>query len=1167
MSSSSAAIARALSPSLMGITEAIHLNTVTTHPDIDLPGMNRDKLMILQASVTDCRSVDQVIDCVYADYRPVFKEHLLQYASWCDKRETVRTSYDRLNSTLNAQSVPPRLKVKAPEFQFTAEFRDSDSLEAVKAKSAFSKATASYQEAINKASLAGKKAELEFWTDKCDTSNLLAKLSDVLETEYKRREKSFMIPSVVYTDEGKAELGEWKVSSQKTLEREVLTRGIAILGHQIGEIVAIRHRAMAIKIQKKRETADQADVEMADATKPGPSIQSLIDKGLNARLKKLNLVPGKKVNNRSYPHLASLANDCSNYSELVWPREKGTEFEVRCDFFEGSQEREETVYGFQGEIQGENTDGQEEGGQEEKAKRRETRSQRKGKGKGIVTEKSVSIHLPQSLPDELLNYTWDHAVTYVHLHTPLDFLEAGLYRNSVHCSDGVSVPKEISNELSLGLKYMFFTPPNKKLIMEAWHEFQNRLRWRIFFLFKEGVNKPYDPDYSVRLKTKEKKSPPKLPQFIELGLVQGRRYVYSTFASLPDDKLDEIKPNPFSPNSSKILKFLKDNKYVITMTDKNLGLAVSERDWILSNELKLLEDIRNYKQLTKVEADSIMRDKGKKMLVLADLADEHIFLNELKVGNYFRSLVSGDEEPLVYPLFHGLPKIHKKPTGFRPIIPCHSVCFNPAAKFVSKELKPLLKSAPSIIHGTKDLFMRLSQLRIDPRRKLFFVTGDVVAFYPNVPLNQCIDIVTTMYEQWLFDHSTEVDIPLLDKDSLENNLIKLKVFKSAIEVGNTQLITQHEEKYFEQLNGLAMGVADSPDLSNLFGYHFEKQSGILHHDQVAFYGRYIDDCFALVYAESADNALNLISEMIKFDSCVIEWAVSDTSCQFLDSVIFKGENNSLRWRPFVKAGNNRERIPWVSHHPIDVKRGVYIGELSRLSVLCSHKEIYIEAVRDLNALYQARGYPVPLIASWCKKNIQERWEKRFTLKNATDHGDESVLVLKTRFDDVWNWFSATELGETVTKYWVEWYERATEGRFTNDPARPFLRHDPELPHDLVDIRPELFRLLEVEGEEVYVPDLGKIGILGSRWLVSRKRNTNLFDLANVWKKTVFRKLDERIAEEGGVNPMIPNVDPLDYQLEAIPRETGLEEDIILHQREHSEELEHPEFGRISKIYT
>lgn len=62
-------------------------------------------------------------------------------------------------------------------------------------------------------------------------------------------------------------------------------------------------------------------------------------------------------------------------------------------------------------------------------------------------------------------------------------------------------------------------------------------------------------------------------------------------------------------------------------------------------------------------------------------------------------------------------------------------------------------------------------------------------------------------------------------------------------------------------------------------------------------------------------------------------------------------------------------------------------------------------------------------------------------------------------------------------------------------------------------------------------------------------------------------MDEHIADEGGVNPMIPNVDPLDYQLEAIPQEIELVQDIILHQRDNSPELEHPEFGRISKTYT
>ena len=145
---------------------------------------------------------------------------------------------------------------------------------------------------------------------------------------------------------------------------------------------------------------------MTDVTKPGPSIQSLIDKGLNARLKKLNLVPAKKVSTRSYPHSAFLANDCSNYSELVWPRKKGSEIQVQPILLEGSPSGESKVYGNVKEKE-RRTDCQEEDGQG-KAESRDKRS--KGKRQSIVTESSVSIPLPSTLPYEILNYTWDHAV-------------------------------------------------------------------------------------------------------------------------------------------------------------------------------------------------------------------------------------------------------------------------------------------------------------------------------------------------------------------------------------------------------------------------------------------------------------------------------------------------------------------------------------------------------------------------------------------------------------------------------------------------------------------------------------------------------------------------------------------------------------------------------------
>jgi hypothetical protein len=87
--------------------------------------------------------------------------------------------------------------------------------------------------------------------------------------------------------------------------------------------------------------------------------------------------------------------------------------------------------------------------------------------------------------------------------------------------------------------------------------------------------------------------------------------------------------------------------------------------------------------------------------------------------------------------------------------------------------------------------------------------------------------------------------------------------------------------------------------------------------------------------------------------------------------------------------------------------------------------------------------------------------------------------------------------------------------------------------------------------------------------VSRKRNTNLFDLANKWKKTVFRNLDEAIAQEGGVVPQIslPGIDtsaPLRYEGRIIDDK---DDDVNIHAKDFSDdEMVHPEFGRLSKTH-
>ena len=1168
--SSSSNLHRALSPHFDSVAQAI-LSTAADPPpneDPEVTAINR-ALETLHPRISAARSVDDVLNVVYPDYADDLKPFLLTFAASAEKWEKAKQACSRLESALSSGNVPQRLRVKMPELQFTKEFRETTDDTAVAALKALKDAEGEAQSSYSKLALAAKKAEVADWADKCDTRTVTPEGTRVVQATWEAREKSFQSPIVARKLNGVIEVAGWTTSLAKKAEKGALERAIPLLCSQILRVVEIRNRALNEKIKKLADVAAKADVEMADATQSSlsPSVQSLIDRALNAKLKAMNLSTGSKKVRR--PHLIppTRANDYRNYTEYVWPEYlEGLEEQTRPYHFLDDVLVDSEAQAHQGQRQAQGPE--EEEGREAKSgfQRSKEEGRRKGQRQGSrVNTRSVIVSpfRPNSIPDEVLTMTWDDAVSFVHLHTPLHIHEASRYRSIVHTSPGVSVPREISNDLSLGLKYMLFTPPSKKLLSQAWDDFNRRIRWRIYFSFKEGVDKPFDPDYYV---DESKNAPgPSLPKWMEEGLKLGTDYVDTTSNNIPDSVTKGARKGAFHPKVKVLRQFLTDNNYVVTMTDKNLGLAVSERDWLIRNEKSLLHDPRNYRLLDKKVADAMMSEKATQLSLLSRLSQNVPLYEVLKLDKYFISLCTGAEH--VYPQFYVIPKIHKTPTGFRPIIPCHSVCFNTAAKYCSKELKPIVQSTPSIIHGTKDLFTRLSQLVLDKNRSWYFVTGDVVAFYPNIPLEECIDIVSNMYSDWVLNNIDFNPDQHSFKQWMDNPRGRIDVFKFALETGNTKLIAQHGEEYYLQLNGLAMGVADSPDLANLFAAHFENKCGILHDPQVAFYGRYIDDCFAIVYADNEDNAKAIVADKVKYSSCTIEWNASASECQFLDGHLFKSTSGGLAWKPYVKAGNHRERIPWVSHHPLDVKRGVYAGECSRLAVLCSTKEIYMEAVRDLNSLYHTRGYPDQIVKSWCRTNIQERWEKRYASRIIPEH-DEGVLVLKSQFDDHWNWFSATKLGETVVGYWKEWLERARSNNYSAE----FPPVDPEDSHDINDVQNGLHLVVtDVAGETAWTPDLSRIGVLGRRWIVSRKRTTNILDLTNVWKKTVLRTLDEAVATSGGnsstfINPPVTRTElPATVPSKPAGNTSDSDEDIILHRRSSPDvEMYHPEFGRMSK---
>lgn len=360
----------------------------------------------------------------------------------------------------------------------------------------------------------------------------------------------------------------------------------------------------------------------------------------------------------------------------------------------------------------------------------------------------------------------------------------------------------------------------------------------------------------------------------------------------------------------------------------------------------------------------------------------------------------------------------------RPIVPCHSCMQGPAAKVASKMLKPVLAGAPFVITGSKDLARKLSQLHIPKHDRVWIVSADIVAFYPNIPLEKCLDLTLQIFKEWNQKHGVY---------TLEEVLL----FRRCLRAANMDLVTEFNGTTYQQVRGLAMGVACSPDVANLYGAIFEsdkvtemKKSGSLH-----FFGRYIDDLLAVVTAPTKEAAL-AFCQQIKYEDVELTWDVSDRHMPFLDLFVYIDPvTNQIEHTPYRKARNHLERIPFASHHPMDVKRGTFLGEMSRLATLSSKFLHYSDACKELIALYYARGYPKRLIDHWLRENIQLRWAKRLDEPRETA---DTVFALKTTFNPIWSEFDVHALQTTIYDHWadylrtVDWYEAPDDVDMTID---------------------------------------------------------------------------------------------------------------------------------------
>lgn len=293
---------------------------------------------------------------------------------------------------------------------------------------------------------------------------------------------------------------------------------------------------------------------------------------------------------------------------------------------------------------------------------------------------------------------------------------------------------------------------------------------------------------------------------------------------------------------------------LIKLTDKNLGIACLSQEWYAAECLKHLSS-NNYLKY---------EDAPKPTELLEDLLRD---FNRLDLPSKFRKFVHAKTNSQ-YPRFHVIPKVHKNPWGSRLIVPSHLWIMSHMSEVADSLLRPMLKEFPWVVDSTKEVVRKLESQIQYPGKDIWLVTGDVEAFYTNVPIEQSTRKIGAMWSKLGMD--TEVsrkDLKSLLLLIMQHNLFEF-----------------HGEVYRQQ-EGVAMGTSCAPLVANLYAAYKERGQGVAKLratvGKLLLYLRYIDDIL-LVFQGSREELMEYLATDAQMDGFHISWSYSQTRQVFLD---------------------------------------------------------------------------------------------------------------------------------------------------------------------------------------------------------------------------------------------------------------------------------------------
>ena len=162
----------------------------------------------------------------------------------------------------------------------------------------------------------------------------------------------------------------------------------------------------------------------------------------------------------------------------------------------------------------------------------------------------------------------------------------------------------------------------------------------------------------------------------------------------------------------------------------------------------------------------------------------------------------------VPPKFYGLPKIHKAGTPLRPIVSSRGSITYGVAKELSHIIKPLVGQSPHHLKNIQHFIQQLQGKKLEPGETI--TSFDVKALFTSVPVQPSIQIVKQRLQQ--------------DNTLPQRTSMSIQQITSLLEFCLSHTYFLFQGKYYEQVQGAAMGSPISPLIANIFMEEFKVQA-------------------------------------------------------------------------------------------------------------------------------------------------------------------------------------------------------------------------------------------------------------------------------------------------------------------------------------------------------